>query len=190
MRVSRRMFLGAAAAAPVLASGDRLGARCAVVDLGCVLPESLEGFKRQVGDLRYGDADALIIPGVGALAEPGVRMIQRFLERGATVLLECSLGIPELGIEVGGPVRQAAYFPYVEYRWPVQVKIREFTPVWFEPAPGDEVIGGFAGKPVALSRRMGPGTLVAIGSPLGPVFLAGDPDARRWLNRFFALSNC
>jgi hypothetical protein len=33
-----------------------------------------------------------------------------------------------------------------------------------------------------LRRRTGDGVLITLGSPLGPIFLAGDPDARRWLN--------
>jgi hypothetical protein len=175
MLVSRRAFLGTAAVTPMLASSDRLNTRYGVMDLGCVLPESLAGFTLQAGDCCCGDGgtDVLIVPRVGTLSSAGVQTIQRCLERGATVLLECGLGIP---------ANQAVYFPYVEYVWPVKVKIREFTPVCIEPAPADEIIGTFAGKPVAVRRRVGDGTLVAIGSALGPIFLTGDPDARRWLD--------
>ncbi len=170
MRVSRRIFLGAAAGAPMLAGGDRLTARCSVVDLGCVLQESLEGFKTQAGDLRH---DVLIAPAVRAVTEAGKEMIERWLDHGATVLLEY----------VAGPsIEQDAYFPYVEYLWPVRVKIREFAPVKLTPAPGDEIIATFSGQPVGLRRRVGDGTLITLGSPLGPVFLTGDADARRWLD--------
>jgi hypothetical protein len=171
--------LGTVAAGPVLAHVNRPAARCVVMDLAerCVLPESLAGFREQVGDLRYGDAEALIVPGAGSLAENDVDIIQRFLGRGATVLVElCS----------GPRVSQAAYFPYVEYFWPVRIKIREFMPTWLVPAPEDEIIATFAGRPVGLRRRIGNGTLVTLGSPLGPVFLAGDPDARLWLEAFLA----
>jgi hypothetical protein len=154
----------------MLAGGDRLTARCSVVDLGCVLPESLTGFKTQVGDLRH---DVLIVPAVRAVTEAGKEMIEQWLERGATVLLEY----------VAGPsIDQDAYFPYVEYLWPVRVKIREFAPVKLTPAPGDEIIATFLGQPVGLRRSVGDGTLITLGSPLGPVFLTGDPDARRWLD--------
>ena len=175
MRVSRRIFLGAVGVAPVLASSGRLGARCAVVDLGCVLPESLTGFKRQVGDLPYGDGDGdvVIVPAVRTLTEVGRDMIEGWLKRGATVLLE---------YVSGARVEQRDYFPYVEYVWPVRVKIREFAPVELTPGPGDEIIATFSGQPVGLRRRAGDGVLITLGSPLGPVFLAGDPDARRWLN--------
>ncbi len=180
MRVSRRMFLGAAAVAPVVASSDRIGARCAVVDLGCVLPESLAGFKTQVGDLRYGDGDVVIVPALGMVTVAGRERIEGWLERGATVLLEYA---------AGARVEQRDYFPYVEYLWPVRVKIREFGPVRLRPGPGDEIIATFSGQPVGLRRRAGDGLLITLGSPLGPVFLTGDPDARCWFDELSKLSS-
>jgi hypothetical protein len=171
--------LGAVAAGPVLAHVHRPEARCVVMDLGrgCLLPESLAGFREQVEDLRYGDAEILIAPGAGSLAKNDIDVIQRFLGRGATVLLELCSGLS---------ASQAAYFPYVEYFWPLRVKIREFVPIWLEPAPEDEIIATFAGRPVGLRRRVGDGSLVTLGSPLGPVFRTGDPDARLWLEAFLA----
>ena len=71
--------------------GDRLEARWSVVDLGCVLPESLAGFKTQVGDLRL--RDVLIVPAVRALTEAGKESDPSDgCERGATVLLEYVAG--------------------------------------------------------------------------------------------------
>jgi hypothetical protein len=168
MRVSRRIFLSAAAV-PVLAKVEALRPRCEVVDLGCILPESMAGFKTQVRELQ---SDVLIVPAVRVLSEEGHRIIQSRLDRGATVLLE---------YVAGTGIQQGHYFPYVEYFWPVRVKIREFSPVKLTPAPGEEIIATFGGAPVGLWRRAGRGTLITLGSPLGPVFLTGDPDARRWL---------
>jgi hypothetical protein len=208
------MFLGAAAAAaPCLGRGPVPKDERLVVDLGrgCVLPESLVGFcaalgvcgtrLSQVRELGQDAAAQLIIPGVGCLAEAGITTIQRHLRRGATVLLECGFGFLEagefarnsallhrrLGLEVVARPSQDdfAYFPYVDYSWPVRVKVREFRPVWFGSIPGDEVIGAFAGRPVALRRKMNDGRLIAMGSPIGPVFLTGDSDARHWLDLFF-----
>ena len=169
MRVSRRIFLGAVGVAPAMAIGDLPGGRCDVMDLGCVLPESLAGFKTQVGDLRN---DVLIVPAVRAVGEEGRKIIQARLDRGATVLLE---------YVDGARVQQSVYFPYVEYFWPVRAKIREFFAVKLTPAPGEEVIATLAGVPVGLRRKAGRGMIITLGSALGPVFLTGDPDARRWL---------
>src|SRR5437764_965136 len=45
-----------------------------------------------------------------------------------------------------------------------------------------EVIAWVDGVPVALKRRGGRGgTLIFLGSPLGPALWAGDAQARRWL---------
>jgi hypothetical protein len=173
MRVSRRIFLGAVGSAVLARGGARIRPTCVVVDLGCVLDESLAGFKRQVGDLPYEEEDVVIVPGVGSLTEEGRRAIRRFLSRGATVLLEYGAGARNV---------RDTYFPYVEYFWPVRMKIREFAPVRLQPGPQDEVIATFDGQPVGLRRRAGSGTLVTIGSPLGPVFLTGDPDAGIWLD--------
>jgi len=174
MRVSRRIFLGAAAAAPMLGSGDR--AVGGILDLGCVLPESMAGFNTQVGDLRH---DVLVVPAVRALTGADSAMLEQWLKRGAVVLLEWV---------AGARVEQGAYFPYVDYHWPMQAKIREFAPTKLTPAPEDEIIATFLGHPVGLRRKVGDGTLVTLGSPLGPLFLSGDADGARWFDALKSLS--
>jgi hypothetical protein len=178
MMVSRRVFLSAAAAASTLELDNAATPRCVVLDQGCVLPESSTGY-RVFASLHSGRGS---VWGSGSVTEfvivPGAtRMpaaIQPFLDRGATVLVELFAN--------GGRITPEPYFPYVEYSWPIEVKIREFAAVALEPAPGDQVIGTLVRHPVALRRQVGRGTLVLLGSPLGPVFLSGDRDARRWLN--------
>jgi hypothetical protein len=51
--------------------------------------------------------------------------------------------------------------------------------------PG-EVIGWAGGIAVALKRRVGMGTLVYLGSPLGPALWADDQQARRLLLQLLA----
>lgn len=170
MLISRRSLLGAPFAASVVA---RNVPRCVVLDLGCLLPESLAGFRSQVGTSHSRNPDLVIVPATGPLMPA---LVRPFLNRGATVLLELFTG--------RGRITTEPYFPYVEYSWPIRANIREFAAVSLDPIPGDQVIGTLAQRPVALRRRVGRGTLVTLGSPLGPIFLSGDPDARGWLAAF------
>jgi hypothetical protein len=79
-----------------------------------------------------------------------------------------------------GPAHGPA--PYIDYIWPYQTKVRDFSRVVPLAAQGGDVIG-FAGKlPVALRKRVGKGALIFLGSPLGPHLLAGDVEAGRWLH--------
>jgi hypothetical protein len=172
--ISRRALLSAASAAAALAPNVP---RCVVLDLGCLLPESLAGFRSQVAVSDSTNPDLVIVPAAGAFMPA---LLRPFLNRGATVLLEL--------FKSEGRITTQPYFPYVEYSWPIQAKIREFAAVSLDPVPGDHVIGTLAQQPVALRRRVGRGTLVTLASPLGPIFLSGDPDARRWLAAFLGLS--
>lgn len=171
--------MGAAASAPLLALAE-----WRLVDLGraCLLPESLAGFRSVLHGEGSAAANNLIIPGAPSLDEA---IAGEHLERGGTVLLECGFGFAVEGLAG----RADAYFPYVEYSWPVRALIREFQPVWVRAAAGYEVIGTFCGRAVALRRRVGRGTLVVLGSPIGPVLLAGDADARRWLRSLILDAN-
>jgi hypothetical protein len=71
--------------------------------------------------------------------------------------------------------------PYVNYRWPQETSVRDFSRVIPVLAREGSVIGKVGVLSIALSRRMGKGTLVFLGSPIGPALLAGDPEARSWL---------
>lgn len=82
-------------------------------------------------------------------------------------------------------------FPYVDFTWPVAARVRDFSqiiPLAGPLAPPDvegaAAIAGIDDTVVALKRRLGAGTLVFLGSPLGPQLLAGDREARRWFAAF------
>jgi hypothetical protein len=71
--------------------------------------------------------------------------------------------------------------PYVNYLWPQETNVRDFSRVIPVLAREGNVIGKVGALPVALNRRMSKGTFVFLGSPMGPALLAGDPEARTWL---------
>ena len=89
-----------------------------------------------------------------------------------------------LQVHVDAPVRlwtAGQRIPYVDYSWPHSAKIRDFSRVVpLAPQPG-EIIARVDGLPVCLKRQIGRGTLIFLGSPLGPALWAGDAEARRWL---------
>ena len=169
--ISRRTFLGAATLSLTRSTGPG-----PLLDpgSGCILRESLAGFRAVMADGHIGLATALVVPGAGVLNQRCSGAIQGHLMRGGSVLLESALGLYAQRID-------SPYFPYVDFIWPVRARIREFCPLHLAPAPGDTVIATFGGKPAALRREVGRGTLILLGSPVGPALLSADPDARRWV---------
>jgi hypothetical protein len=78
-------------------------------------------------------------------------------------------------------VEGQGFVPYISYSWPHETRVRDFSrAVPLSLVVGD-VIGTVGALPVALKRRVGKGTLIFLGSPMGPALRAGDPEARTWL---------
>ena len=80
------------------------------------------------------------------------------------------------------PGREAhGLVPYVNYVWPCETRVRDFS--WVIPisAPAADVIGTVGAMSVAIKKRARKATLIFLGSPLGPSLRAGDPEARSWL---------
>jgi hypothetical protein len=164
----------------------------------CALPESILGYRSALADVNE---PLLVIPAIMELPyELGV-LISHRLQNGWTVLIESGGGFADaanfgkhrrslceiLEIEVGAPVnlwapdRKPRFPPYVDFAWPCSAKIRDFSravPVTDQP---DEIIAWAGERPVALRRCAGRGSLVFLGSPIGPALWAGDAEARRWL---------
>ena len=77
--------------------------------------------------------------------------------------------------------------PYVNYIWPRETRVRDFSRVIPVSANAGDVIGRVGPLPVAMKRRLANGTLIFLGSPLGPALRAGDWEARSWLRLVTAL---
>ena len=77
--------------------------------------------------------------------------------------------------------------PYVRYVWPRDIMVRDFTRVIPVSAKRGEVIGWAGSLAVGSKRPVGKGTLIFLGSPLGPALRASDPEARAWLQSVVAL---
>jgi hypothetical protein len=77
--------------------------------------------------------------------------------------------------------------PYVNYVWPRATSVRDFSRVIPVSTKGGDVIGRVGPLPVAMKKSLANGTLIFLGSPLGPALRAGDPEARSWLRLLTAL---
>jgi hypothetical protein len=170
----------------------------------CGLRESVAGYESALAGLGTGVTSRctlLIVPAALHIPPSAVRAIVSCLRPGATVLLESGAGFAtardfrahravlrdQLGVHLEAPVRLWSRrggrgVPYVDYRWPSRATIRDFSRVvpLGRQGKGDEIIAWTDGFPVALKRASGRGTLIFLGSPLGPALWAGDAEARRW----------
>ncbi|HEY6159360.1 MAG TPA: hypothetical protein VIV88_18085 [Gemmatimonadales bacterium] len=183
------------------------GPRRVLLDLGehCRLRESVAGYESALAGLATGATSRcrlLIVPAALDIPPPAVETIVGCLRTGATVLLESGAGFAadrdfrahravlrdHLGVHVEAPVRlwsrpDARGMPYVDYSWPASAQIRDFSrvvPLGRQSEGAGEIIAWVDGLPVALKRPSGRGTLIFLGSPLGPALWAGDAEARRW----------
>lgn len=208
MEVTRREFLYCAAAtAAALAPRPRnrrasLGGGCVVLDLGedCALRESLAGYQMALAGAEAIAGSILIVPAALALHGAAARRIVRHVDDGGTLILEsgavfAAAASPEfrghrdalrelLGLDVEAPrslVRAGRRTPYVEFRWPSHALIRDFSAIVPVGAHDGERIADVEDIAVALVRRCGRGTLIFLGSPIGPALWAGDAEARHWL---------
>lgn len=152
------------------------------------------------------DAGTIIVPAV-ALANGNLgRALRESLDRGATVLFESGAAFlpprefeveqrwvqTHFGLTLHPPLNlwESAHdfgpVPYLDYTWPVETKIRDFSRVLPLSGPDGEVVARHGKVPVAVRQRFGCGTLIFLGSPLGPHLLAGDPQAHQWLREVLA----
>jgi hypothetical protein len=141
----------------------------------------------------------IVVPSVFWLKRGFARNLNAALERGSTVIVETGAGFaPHLAfchhrralrdllhIHAAAPVDVCAsphLSRYIEFTWPRPAMVRDFTRV-VPPAEHDGDVIAWAGDlAVAFRRTVGKGTLIYLGSPVGPALWAGDTDARRWLH--------
>jgi len=142
----------------------------------------------------------LIVPQLGILAPGLVRHLTSALKRGNTVVIESGAGFGSpstfcqhrhslcegLQILVAPPIdlwadRSHGQAPYIDFTWPRRAKIRDFSRVVPPAEQPGEIIAWAGDIAVAFRRRVGDGTLIYLGSPVGPALWAGDVAARRWL---------
>jgi len=196
--------------AGVAIAGAPTEAGCVVFDLGanCALPESLQGYREALNaEMVVAALDAqrwqhrsrlVIVPGAGIVNATEASVLLELLDVGTTVLLESGgafLDPKEMAaqqetlrtlfnLHVEEPVElwsDQRCAPYVQYHWPREFMVRDFSRAIPVVAPEAETIGWLGSLPVAIRKPIGNGLLIFLGSPLGPALRAGDREARAWL---------
>jgi hypothetical protein len=177
-----------------------------VLDLGphCSLRESLAGYAAAMeGRALRTDVSSLapcavlIVPAAVEIPPAALSAITACLETGGRVILESGAGFArEQDCSRHRAVLRGAFdvhaespldlwphrsIPYVGFTWPFAAMVRDFSRVVPLAGRAEEIIARVNGLPVALRRRSGRGTLIVLGSPLGPALWAGDIEARQWL---------
>jgi hypothetical protein len=138
-------------------------------------PDQLRWLRARIDD----GATALVESG-GAFLSPEEFRVQRYRMRsqlGLTML--DPVGLWDGDSRLNGP-------PYIDFSWPVPARIRDFSRVIPLAAPNAQPVAIQENRVVGLKFRLGGGTLVFLGSPLGPHLFAGDREAQRWFESFLA----
>lgn len=161
------------------------------------------------------NASLVLAPAAALTSTNEAHRLRRRAENGALVLVESGAmflstadflrhqsTVPSVfGITTLPPVdlwRQPVWgIPYVDFTWPIPARVRDFSRlVPIAPlvplaarrntenhAPAIAHVGSAA---AAVKIRAGDGTLVFLGSPLGPHLLSGDVEARNWFQALAA----
>jgi hypothetical protein len=166
--------------------------------------ESVEGYRLLLGELpalsfyrnAAAQADLIIAPAaIGVTAIEAKNLGMRVL-RGATLIFESALGFCEprdtveqrgmlndiFALGIGKPVSvdptERASGLQVNYCWPLQRSTRTFESLTPVDCRESEAIALIGGEPVCLAKKWGKGTLVYLGSMLGPALFAEEREAK------------
>jgi hypothetical protein len=181
----------------------------------CSLRESLSGFEGALeatkipflsNSMDTHDQMRTLIAPAAVLTNTMARWVRTQLEGGVSVLFESGAAFlprdkfifqqrclqahfglvvkPPINIWDGSELPDRS--PYLDYRWPTRAKVRDFSFVLPVSVDAGEPIALLGKIAVALRKKIGRGTLVFLGSPIGPHLLAGDPQAQRWFSKFCA----
>lgn len=187
------MAAGAAAlvSAPAMEAKDCNGVALLLDGGNCLTRESAAGY-RQVLDSFESRFRTIIVPVNSALSLPTLIGLRRKAEAGYSVILESGLTFADtreterqcalIGEVFGVHIELASSPPagkvsYLQYRWPVDVLVRQFGQTAVVSGTQCQSIAYLGGATVAARKPIGSGRLIFLGSPLGPMLMAGDPEA-------------
>jgi hypothetical protein len=146
-----------------------------------------------LADLLEAGTSLVLESGAGFLSPPEFIWHQKVLSRYFDIAIDPPVDLWRVeptdgsafpcrsGRNTGKKLEGQGFVPYVNYLWPHETRVRDFSRIVHPSLGAGDVIGTVGTLPVALKRRVGKGTLIFLGSPMGPALRAGDPEARSWL---------
>jgi hypothetical protein len=167
--------------------GDSLPPASTIIVPACLALRS--EVTQEIAAALRGGSCVVLESGAGFATQPEFAAHQEWLRNYWSVRVEAPVDLwndnlrdPRCQTLAGqGPSPLAARVPYVDFRWPFRTKIRDFSRVVPVSAQPEQVVASCGDWRVASMHAKGKGTLVFLGSPLGPALLAGDAEAHRWL---------
>ena len=153
---------------------------------------------QEIAAALKGGSRVVLESGAGFATRPVFAAHQEWLRNHWSVRVEAPVDLwsavndpPENPQSRGRPTIRNSSFsrgsPYVDFHWPFQTKVRDFSRVVPVSVLPEYVVASRGGWQVASKHTQGRGTLVFLGSPLGPALLTGDAEAHRWLRAVMAL---
>jgi hypothetical protein len=77
--------------------------------------------------------------------------------------------------------------PYITYRWPREAHVRDFSRVIPVSSENGVAIAHWGEIPVAWRKSVGAGSLIFVGSPIGPALRAADSEAHSLFNSMISI---
>lgn len=145
----------------------------------------------------------IVVPAFSSLSRLDALALHERAMAGHRVVLESGLGFADeleaqeqrtllgecFGLRMMAlPNPAAERFAYVQYSWPLDVMVRHFGPLASVDGLNYRPIAHVKDTPVAVTKQIGRGSIVFLGSPLGPLLMAGDREAAI-LARSLSLTN-
>ena len=184
----------------------------------CSLQEAVKGYEVTLESLGIvptkqselsSPSELVVVPGVTALDSRLATRLASAVKVGSSLILECGFGfgaphsytyhrnllrtefdiLIEQPIQVWSEIESHYRDPYVDYYWPNRMRVRDFCSISPLKPQRAEVIAMLGSAVVGIRKSLGKGSVIFLGSPLGPALLAGDLQARGWLRDVFA-STC
>ena len=159
---------------------------------------------RAGGDEGAWPGGLFVVPAVTAPGPAASNLLMRRAVRGDLCLVELGFGFGDedqcsagrswlqqtLGLRAGNPIGSPRVsdrlVPYVDYTWPAATKIRDFSRVIPLEGPGWTPMAWSGNSVVGLRRRLGAGSVVVLGSTIGPHLRSDDPEATAWVRALVA----